>query len=445
MLRLSSLIVTLLLTCSTGFAAPPTTAPAEARTLFVSPQGDDANDGSRQKPWKTFQHAADQARAGDTVYLFSGVYHERVKLKHSGEPGRPITFAAYAGHVPIIDGADPTPHSHRALLDTQKQHHLRITGLWFRNSMHHEDIGVHLRQSQHVRFDHCLVMQTEGSSIKVSGCKFAEIDHNEFTLACQPGGEETVTVNGCEDTVVHHNHVHHTGHEGIDVKAGGTRIRIHDNHVHHVERQGLYADAWHAPVHDVHFYNNRVHDCMFGIAACAEDGGKLYDIHFYNNLVYNNRGPGLVVADWGSAGKSHEVRDLYFVNNTVVNNGNGGRNELWGGGMYFEHAGAKNLVVRNNILSGNPQGQIKIQNGKKPQSWVIENNLIDGPTDVDLETNVVGAPHFVDPARDDYRLREGSPAIDKGTQDNAPATDADGRARPVGAGVDIGAYERAKP
>jgi hypothetical protein len=42
----------------------------------------------------------------------------------------------------------------------------------------------------------------------------------------------------------------------------------------------------------------------------------------------------------------------------------------------------------------------------------------------------------------DYRLAPGSPAIDAGIADDAPADDLEGNARPVGAGVDIGAYER---
>jgi hypothetical protein len=40
-----------------------------------------------------------------------------------------------------------------------------------------------------------------------------------------------------------------------------------------------------------------------------------------------------------------------------------------------------------------------------------------------------------------YRLQPGSPAIDAGTSEGAPATDLEGTQRPQGAGFDIGAYE----
>jgi len=41
----------------------------------------------------------------------------------------------------------------------------------------------------------------------------------------------------------------------------------------------------------------------------------------------------------------------------------------------------------------------------------------------------------------DYHLRPGSPAVDAGTSDGAPATDIDGNLRPCWNGIDMGAYE----
>ena len=49
---------------------------------------------------------------------------------------------------------------------------------------------------------------------------------------------------------------------------------------------------------------------------------------------------------------------------------------------------------------------------------------------------------FVDPANNNYQVKVGSPAIDKGSATAAPAFDILGIARPQGAGIDIGAYEQ---
>jgi len=76
------------------------------RTFYVSPSGDDGNPGTRERAFKTLQHAADTVRAGDTVYAMSGVYKERYLFrKLKGTEGKPIVFMAAPGQKPIIDGS----------------------------------------------------------------------------------------------------------------------------------------------------------------------------------------------------------------------------------------------------------------------------------------------------------------------------------------------------
>ena len=48
---------------------------------------------------------------------------------------------------------------------------------------------------------------------------------------------------------------------------------------------------------------------------------------------------------------------------------------------------------------------------------------------------------MLDPAGGDFHLPFGSPCVDAGTSEGAPAADIEGIARPQGAGVDIGAHE----
>lgn len=55
--------------------------------------------------------------------------------------------------------------------------------------------------------------------------------------------------------------------------------------------------------------------------------------------------------------------------------------------------------------------------------------------------NKSGNPLFVDAINGNYTPGPGSPAIDKGSPDNAPTDDLNGAPRPVGAGPDIGAIE----
>src|SRR5262245_31038779 len=66
-------------------------------------KGDDGNDGSAAKPWKTMQHGVRRLKPGDTLYL-RGVFHEKVHLTRSGTAEAPIVIAAYPGELAVLDG-----------------------------------------------------------------------------------------------------------------------------------------------------------------------------------------------------------------------------------------------------------------------------------------------------------------------------------------------------
>ena len=78
---------------------------ATGPTYFVdATKGDDTQDGSKKKPWKTMQHGVRQLKPGDTLYLRGGTYFEKVSLTQSGTAEAPITIASYPGEEVILDG-----------------------------------------------------------------------------------------------------------------------------------------------------------------------------------------------------------------------------------------------------------------------------------------------------------------------------------------------------
>jgi hypothetical protein len=117
------------------------------------------------------------------------------------------------------------------------------------------------------------------------------------------------------------------------------------------------------------------------------------------------------------------------INNTVVNCGGGGVNL---GGQTGGGYAANNIAVNANLggLYSNSSN-----------TWV--NNLVFGgrtSAGVSGDTGtIVADPRFV--SSTDRHLQLGSPAIDSGTANQAPAVDIEGNARPQGLGVDRGAYE----
>ncbi|MBQ9432283.1 MAG: right-handed parallel beta-helix repeat-containing protein [Kiritimatiellae bacterium] len=80
---------------------------AAAMDYVVAQNGDDGNDGSAARPFRTVQRAADIAVAGDTVTIREGIYREWVKPANAGRGDAPIVYQAAKGERVVVTGADP--------------------------------------------------------------------------------------------------------------------------------------------------------------------------------------------------------------------------------------------------------------------------------------------------------------------------------------------------
>lgn len=415
-----------------GRAAPP------QAVYYVSVEGNDANPGTADKPFRTVQKGADACGPGETVRIRGGVYEERVLLRRSGSYfARDITITADSDEPVVL--APRAEDAAYAVFDTGGQDHLIIRGLRVKNS---PQCGIAVTGSWRVRLEKCGSSRTGASGILVDKSHGVIVDGCAVDHACQTGGEESLTVKRSAEVTVRNCHVHDTGHEGIDVKEGSKHVRVLNNHVHHTQAQGLYADAWDSDTFDIRFEGNRVHACMAGACASTESGGFLRDVWFVSNLIYDCRGPGMILTKWGDAKRTHRMENIYFLNNTVVGNGHGHDHPMWGGGILMENDQAANVVVANNILSRNPDGQLRITMGLPPKSYTVRNNLLDGVTQALGRGNVVAPAGFVDAANKDFRLLPTSKAVDAGVRrSDLGALDIAGKRRVQSKTVDIGAYE----
>jgi hypothetical protein len=153
-------------------------------------------------------------------------------------------------------------------------------------------------------------------------------------------------------------------------------------------------------------YNNgkggsTTNPCTVGLWIGAGSGTLVY-----NNLVWNNQSSGVVVG-----GNANNAK---VYNNTIYGNGSNGllvRTVL-------------NAVIKNNIVYGNGMP-----------------GIINDGTGTILSNNLTSNPLFVDPAKGNFKLQAGSPAIDTGEALSEVKDDYVGVSRPQGSHYDIGAYE----
>ncbi len=77
------------------------------RELHVSVSGNDNNDGSESKPYRTISAAARVAQPGDVITVHEGTYRERITPPRGGESeARRIVYQAAAGEKAVIKGSE---------------------------------------------------------------------------------------------------------------------------------------------------------------------------------------------------------------------------------------------------------------------------------------------------------------------------------------------------
>ncbi len=435
-----------------GLAVSAWPQPAEAATYYVATTGNDGDPGNAANPWATVQKAATTAVAGDTVYVMAGEYKERVSVANAGAPGAYITFSAYPGHVVTLNAAGLSTNAYfQGVFTITNVSYVKVQGFRLINSV---AFGAVVYDSHHIEISGNSVYNTRYSGIGVWISRHVIVDGNEVEYAATSGEQECISVSQSSAVQVSRNHVHNNarggsgGDVGIDIKNGSFDVLVKANHVHNLSTLCLYVDAYEEWTHDIVLDGNLVHDCA-GIAVASERGGLLDRVTVQNNVVFHNYSFGFAVGDWGTPGYTRRMNDIKVINNTFYENGWDNGAPHWGGGIFLfgtpgESMSLIGFVARNNIFSQNTTFQILDRSNGV--GTVIEHNLIHGVVDGE-ENSIRGAnyiegdPLFADVALADFRLRPGSPAVDRGKVEATPPADYDNRTRPLSIAPDLGAFE----
>jgi hypothetical protein len=396
--------------------------PAWATDYWVKNGGSDAADGLTQgTAWATLGHAADVVNPGDTVRVLDGSY-QGFYLDRSGTPGNPITFRAEGTDARITADNGMTPD------------------------------GINVENAAHVVIDGFIVNGRTRAGIRTALSQFVTIRN------CHTGnnGVWGIFSGFADDLTIEDNETYGSIDEhGIYVSNSGDRPIIRRNHSHDNFANGIHmnGDDGEAPGDDGIISNavverNVIHgNGMGGGSGINMDG--VVDSVVQNNLLYDNHASGISLyrIDGGSGSTGNVV-----VNNTIVNASDG----RW---CVNISDGSTGNTVRNNILYNfhSFRGAITIDSASRP-GFVSDHNAVISRFSVDGGNSVIDlaawqalgydagsfvatpAQLFVAPGSD-FHLLPGAPAVNTGSATLAPNVDLEGNPRPVGAGVDIGAYE----
>jgi parallel beta-helix repeat protein len=487
----SILILALLMTSGqAASAAVPRDTGAVSGVYYVD-QGhsgaSDGNDGSEEYPWLTVQKAADTATAGDTVYVKDGTYYEIVTVEHSGSAGNLITFEAYPGHTPVLDGTGQG--GWYGVFTIQGEDYIRLEGLEIRNNstgwgvlVEHED-GDAGNAATNIELVNLEVHHTGGEAVQIRGnahhvlvqdCVVHDGDTYSGIDIYQWGGRpHHVTVSGCTaydypgfagiaseraDNLVIENNVAYNNSLGIDIGSGDDNVisnnvvhdcvtgialssnedsEVYGNTIHKIHDEAIYRYYWIANGEDHarnKWYDNTIYNAGFGIyESNRKDSrygtGPTSDHEYYNNLFYDIGTHGSYRTPFYFRGTT----DLEFYNNALYLNPNYDAVELYHGSV--------NADIRDNIISTSGGVSPIVVDTLSNPGTVVDYNCYhnrSGSSTGPGAHSVAGDPKFTL----DYHLQADSPCIDVGVDLSAHhTTDKDGVSRPQGAGWDIGAYE----
>ena len=349
---------------------------------YVATNGSDSNDGSACNPWASIAHAAKAIGPGATVHVAPGAYSGPVSTSVSGSASSRIRYISDSQHRATIECTSSCD-----MVWTQSGNYVDVLGFELTSTNPATRIGFEWTGSNG------LVQGNEVHDIQCSGC-------------VGNGGAGINVDNGSAYTAVDANLVYN-----IDIAGKGNADSLY---VH-----GIYVHTYYNVIS-----NNLVYRCAgWGV----EQGHEVSNSTVVNNTIFECGG-GVMIGTGGSSGTSN---NNVINNNILVYNGPGYSGHGYGIDA-IQNYGPNNTIT-DNVFYGNQPGNVS--------SALNGNATVTGSiTNIDPNTGTL----FVDWQSDgsgDYHLASGSPAINAGTNSNAPGDDYDGGHRPGGGAWDIGAYE----
>jgi len=414
-------------------------ASAMAGEFYVAPGGDDSAKGTALSPWATLQHAVDAAAAGDTIVLRDGAY-AGCRIRRSGEEGKPIMLKAEHKWGAIIKGPGEKCRR-KAVIEIVADDSQSRIGCWTLDGLDVDGSNA----------EDC-IMPTVTTHVAVTDCRL-----HDSGFPCIMAGHSDYMI--LENNVAFGSKRSH----GIYVANSASHGIIRGNRSYSNAKCGIHmnGDLSCGPdglMHDWTVERNVVYDNALVTGGGAINCDGVVDSIFRNNLLYRNHRTGMTFYSIDAAiGSSRNL----IANNTVVMAADGS----WPVVMPKADAHPSPTANRffNNILlpGRDTLGSILVWSSDVP-GFESDHNVTCGRFSIDGSDALIDVAKwraygydrhgvvakveelFVDVSKDDYRLKEDSPAIAAGMALKEVADDIAGARRATAAGYDIGCFQRTK-
>jgi hypothetical protein len=411
----------------------------QSKSIYVSPNGDDLNNGlSINQPMKTIDAALIFTSAGDTLYLLPGTYRQIVHLVgKKGLPEKPIYIEGYsrsAGQKPVIDGGALVPSSIVAniWMTVQNSEWIEIGNIMFQNGWTNP---IPVYNSSYLSFNDCIfyggkkVIDATGKGthhLLVQNCYWDQGGTALWTLVTDAVGADAwtsmhegamqyyngtlVSIAGTGGSVVIRNNTIVNAFNGIRwsaQKGYDSNVEIYDNNVSNVRDNDFEPEYF---TYNLHIYHNRSHNIHKTMSVDNVLGGYIYyygnrvtsdndswsdqiatgfwkvygsaSVLSYPMVAFNNSFCGVGKAFGSMSGKA--VQFKHFNNAYYFTGSRGWNLDNWDSTNVFDYD-VSNKSWAPNILNNNQES-----NGK------------------------IADPKFVNTRIFDLRLQQGSPAMNAG-------------------------------
>ncbi len=341
--------------------------------IFVSPGGDDWNNGSQNQPFQTIRRALDAATPGDTITLRNGVYQGGINIDIDNLTIRSMPGEWAVVEAPLTEGQDGLSSSvFRYSFDTNggKLQNLEITGGYYYGVMFWDWWDSNTGAG---------TVHTGASNITLEGCKIHDTGVDAVKIT--PGANDISVIN-CE--IYNTGRRSTTSSDGID-NNNGDRMIARGNFIHDIPGVGILTSGGSVDslIEQNLVQNTRGAGINVGYYSELEWMEPDANPNLYtslNNIARNN-----IIVNAAHAGIGiYSSLNPQVYNNTIVHAASEAQAPIQFGGVDIwvsnyspdAHIVSVNPMVLNNIIeSNNETRMVDIREGSYSGVLTLDNNL----------------------------------------------------------------------